>query len=213
YKLIEVKVTGEQTYVQEDIVKASGLQIGDSVNDESFKQATQKLGETGLFTDVSYSYSFSAAGAKLTLQVKENDKLIPLIFDNFPWFSDQELIGRIHQDMPLFRGKVPVDGGIIDQVADVIAALVAAKNPQFHVNYLRSGESGGPVDSILFSVAGAAIHIRNVSFPGAGEGRAPELTAVSKKIQGAQYTRTNLSKFAKFEVRPIYREEGFFDVE
>jgi outer membrane protein assembly factor BamA len=212
YKLTEIKVTGNKDYSPEDIVKASGLQLGDKVNEESFKEATQKLGETGLFTNVEYSYSYSAAGTKLTLQVKENEKLIALTFDNFPWFSDQELIDKVHQDIPLFRGKVPLDGGIIDQVADVIAALIAAKNPQFHVNYLRAGEAGGPIDSIVFSVTGADIRIRNLDFPGAGEERKGELAKAAKKIQGGEYTRTILSKYAKFDVQPIYLRQGFLKV-
>jgi outer membrane protein assembly factor BamA len=213
YKLIEVKVTGNQEYSPEDIVRASGLQIGESVNEDSFKQASQKLGETGLFTDVAYSFSYSAGGTKLSLQVKENEKLIPLVFDNFPWFSDQELIDKVHHDIPLFHGRVPLDGVIVDQVADIIAALIAAKNPQFHVNYLRSGEAGGPIDSIVFSVNGANIRIRNVEFPGAAEERKPDLAATAKKIQGAEYTRTVLAKYAKFDVRPIYLRQGFLKVD
>jgi outer membrane protein assembly factor BamA len=212
YKLIDIKVVGQQDYSPQDIVKASGLQIGDSVNEDTFKQATQKLGETGLFTDVEYSYSYSAVGTKLTLQVKENDKLIPLLFDNFPWYSDQELIDKVHQNIPLFRGKVPIDGQIIDDVADVIAALIAAKNPQYHVNYLRSGEAGGPVDTIVFSVNGANIRVRSVAFPGAAEEHKPQLAATAKKIQGGDYSRTVVSKYAKFDVRPIYLQQGFLKV-
>ena len=146
------------------------------------------------------------------LQVKENDKLIPLVFDNFPWYTDQELIDKVHQDIPMFRGKVPVDGGMIDQVADLVAALLAAKNPQFHVNYLRSSEAGGPVESILFSVNGANIRIRNVEYPGAGKGPQEQLVAAAKKIQGAEYTRTVLAKYAESEVRPIYLKQGYLKV-
>jgi len=213
YKLTAIKVTGSNTYSPEDVIKASGLQIGDNVTEDRFKEATQKLGETGLFTDVEYSYSYSGAGTKLVLQVKENDKLIPLVFDNFPWYTDQELIDKVHQDIPMFRGKVPVDGGIIDQVADLIAALLAAKNPQFHVNYLRSGEMNGPIDAIVFSVNGANIRIRNVEYPGAGGSRQTELATAAKKLQGAEYTRTVLAKYAKYDIRPIYLKQGFLKVE
>jgi outer membrane protein assembly factor BamA len=212
YKLIEVKVTGNKDYSAQEIINATGLQMGENVNEESFKEATQKLGSTGLFTDVAYSYSYSAAGTKLVLQVKENEKLIPLIFDNFPWFSDQELIDKVHQQIPLFRGKVPVDGEIIDQVADVIAAIIAEKKPEYHVNYLRAGESGGPIDSIVFSVNGANMRIRNVEFTGASEERKPELAASAKKIQGGDYSRTIVSKYAKYDVQPIYLRQGFLKV-
>ena len=64
YKLIALKVTGTARYTDKEILAASGLQIGQNAADGDFKEAAQRLGDSGLFSDVAYSYSFSDAGVK-----------------------------------------------------------------------------------------------------------------------------------------------------
>ena len=209
YKLTAIKITGTTQYKPEDIVRASGLEVGQNVSEENFKQATQRLGETGLFTDVAYSYAFSPAGTKLELQVKDNDQLVPMVFDNFPWFSDQELIEKIRTQIPLFSGKLPLDGSVIDQVADLIAAIMNEHNPRFHVQYLRTAESGGPIQALVFSVNGTQIRIHSVDYPGAAAAQISALEAATQKILGGEYLRSGVQLFAKFDLRPIYLKQGF----
>lgn len=211
YKLISVKVAGTDRYSSDAIATASGLHIGENVNEDSFKEATEKLGATGLFTNIAYSYSFSPFGTKLELQLTENKQLVPIRFDNFAWYTDQELIDKVRASLPLFQGQVPVAGGLIDQVGDVIDGLVAQRNPQFHVKYLRAAESedGGPVQDVVFSVTGPQFRIRNVEFPGASATHVAGLATVAKKLRDAEYLRSGLALFAKFDAQPIYQKEGF----
>lgn len=210
-KLISVKVTGTDRYTSEAITAASGLRLGESVNEESFREATQKLGATGLFTDIAYSYSFSAAGTKLELRVTENKQLVPVVFDNFAWYTDQELIEKVRASVPLFQGQVPVGRGLVDQVGDVIEGLLVQRNPEFHVKYLRAAESadGSPIQEVVFSVTGPQFRIRNVDFPGASASHLAALATAAKKLHDAEYQRSGLALFAKFDAQPIYRKEGF----
>ena len=55
YKLIAVKVTGTTRYTDKEILAASDLQIGQNAADGDFKEVVQRLGDSGLFSDVSYS--------------------------------------------------------------------------------------------------------------------------------------------------------------
>src|SRR5882757_5372425 len=79
YRLIELKVTGSQRYTEKEILPASGLVLGQNVVEADFKEASRRLGDTGLFSDIAYSFAYSAAGTKLELQLTDLDdsKLIP----------------------------------------------------------------------------------------------------------------------------------------
>jgi len=107
YKLTEIKVTGTKRYTPDQIVAFSGLRRGENVSEENFKDIVQRLGETGMFTNVAYSFSFSPTGTKVEFQLADNDKLVPVEFDNFVWFSDQALIEKMQKYVPLFRGEMP----------------------------------------------------------------------------------------------------------
>ena len=51
-KLTALKVTGTARYTDKEILAASGLQIGQNAADGDFKEAAQRLGDSGLFNDV-----------------------------------------------------------------------------------------------------------------------------------------------------------------
>src|SRR6202041_2495845 len=78
-RLTALKVTGTTRYTDKEMLAASGLQIGQLAADGDFKEAVQRLGNSGLFTGVIYSYTSSAAGMKLELQLSDIDdsKLVP----------------------------------------------------------------------------------------------------------------------------------------
>src|SRR5580704_15031895 len=110
FKLISIKTTGTKRYTSDEVIAASGLQIGETVSEDDFKKAARVLGETGAFGDVLYSFEYSADGTKLELQVQDADRFVPVRFDNLVWFSDQELLDQLHAAVPLFQGQLPVGG-------------------------------------------------------------------------------------------------------
>jgi outer membrane protein assembly factor BamA len=65
FKLISIKTTGTKRYKSEEVIAATGLQLGQTVSEDDFKKAARILGETGAFGDVLYSFQYSADGAKL----------------------------------------------------------------------------------------------------------------------------------------------------
>jgi len=65
-----------------------------------------RLGDTGAFSDVGYTFSYSGMGTKLEFQVVDADKFLPAHFEDFVWFSDQELHARLKRHVPLFNGEI-----------------------------------------------------------------------------------------------------------
>src|SRR5205823_4118998 len=120
-------VTGLNHFKEVQVIAASGLKLGDLAGEEQFEQAAQKLGETGLFSNLTYKYQYSTAGCNLDMEVAENDKLVPITFDNFVWFSDDELIDRLRSRLPLFEGRVPGAGKLADQVGQALKQVLDDK--------------------------------------------------------------------------------------
>jgi len=123
-QLISVTATGSKRYQENDIVAASGLQLGTTVVEDDFKKAARRLGDLGVFADVAYNFSYSSAGTKLVLHVTDNEKFVPVRFEDFVWFSDEELLKRIKERAPMFNGEVPLSGNLADRVSDVLQALL-----------------------------------------------------------------------------------------
>ena len=208
-QLIGVKVTGSKRFAEQDIVAATGLQLGTPVNEDDFKRAARRLGDTGVFTDITYSYSYSSAGTKLEFHVVDADKFVPVRFEDFVWFSDADLLHRIKEHAPLFDGELPLSGRLPEEVSDVLQAMLVEKSIPGHVEYERVGKSDGPVEAILYRVADVLIQIRDVEFVGAGEAELPALTAASKRVFEREYSRTVLRSLIEKQLLPVYYSRGY----
>src|SRR3984885_16152256 len=138
YRLIAVKVTGSKRFTQEDVAAASGLPIGTIAHEEDFKKAARQLGETGAFGDITYTYSYSSAGTELELHLTDADKFVPAHFADFVWFTDDELLRKLHGRLPLFNGELPTHGRLPDQVSDVLQALLVENHIPGLVEYART---------------------------------------------------------------------------
>jgi outer membrane protein assembly factor BamA len=211
-KLIALKATGTARYTDKEILAASGLQLGQDAADGDFKEAVRHLGDSGLFGDIAYSYSSSSAGVKLELQLTDTDKskLVPVQFENFVWFTDDELRTAVERRVPLFKQLVPLTGNLPDGVSEALQAILTEKRLPGRVNYLREGdESGGPLHAIVYRVEEAVIRIRAFEFPGASPEQAALLATAARRSIGASYERSALAAVAKFDLLPVYLQRGY----
>ena len=212
YRLIALKVTGTACYTDKEILAASGLQMGQNAADGDFKEAVRRLGDSGLFTEVAYSYSSSSAGTRLELQLADTDKrkLVPAHFENFVWFSDDELRTALQSRVSLFKQLLPVAGNLPDRVSEALQAILTEKQFPGRVDFLRNAEeSSGTLSAIDYRVEEISIRIRGVEFPGASPEQTALLTAAAHRLTGAEYGRSSLAAVAKFDLLPVYLQRGY----
>jgi outer membrane protein assembly factor BamA len=214
-KLVALKATGTTRYTDKEILAASGLQLGQDAADGDFKEAVRHLGDSGLFGDIAYSYSSSSAGVKLELRLTDTDqsKLVPAQFENFVWFTDDELRTAAERRVPLFKQLLPLKGNLPDQVSEALQAILTEKSLPGRVNYMREGdESGGPLHAIVYRVEEVGIRIRGFEFPGASPEQAALLATAARRSIGASYERSALAAVAKFDLLPVYLQRGYLKV-
>jgi outer membrane protein assembly factor BamA len=207
--LIAIKVTGSKRFPEEAIAAATGLQMGTAVDDDDFKKAARRLGDTGVFTEIGYTFSYSSAGTKLELHVTDAAKFVPVHFEDFVWFSDAELRTRVTQFAPLFDGEVPLFGRMADQVSDVLQAMLVENSIPGHVEFLRTGKADGPVESINYHVTDVLIQVRKIEFTGAAEAETPALEAASERLPDREYSRVRLAQLVQKQLLPVYYARGY----
>jgi len=214
-KLVAIKITGTERYTEKEILAASGLELGQTAGDGDFKEAVQRLGNTGLFSNVSYSYSYSPAGTRLELQLVDTDKskLVPAHYENFVWFTDADLTGEVQRRVPLFKQMLPLAGSLPDEVSEALQAILNARRLPGKVDYLRQSKSGaGEAEDLIgiaYKVEDASFYIHDAEFPGAGPDQLPPLKAAARKLKGAEYVRSSLAVVANVDYLPVYLQRGY----
>ena len=208
-QLIAIKVVGSKRFPEAAIAAATALQLGTPVIDDDFKKAARNLGDTGVFTDIAYSFSYSSAGTKVEFHVTDIDKFVSARFEDFVWFSDGELHRRIKEHVPLFDGELPLSGRMPDEVSDVLQAMLVENAIPGHVEYKREGKQDGPVEAITYSVSDVVVRVQNIEFTGAGDAERPALHAAAQRLPEHQYSRSRLNLLVQHQLLPVYHARGY----
>jgi outer membrane protein assembly factor BamA len=209
YQLVAIKVTGSQRYKPEDIAAATGMQIGQTVHEEDFRGAVRVLGDSGAFSDVAFSFDYSAKGTKGEFHVKDSPDFVPARFENFVWFSNRDLAEKLHARIPLFHGELPIRGDLADQVSLALQALLIEEKVEGRADYARVAVEGGPTEAFDFSVTGRPITIRDVKFEGADPILLPMLQTAAKKLGGNEYSRKAIRAEGEKSFLRFYLQRGY----
>ena len=205
FALSKVTTSGSKRFAEADIVKATGLKVGGRVTADDLKQAADRLGQSAVFAQASYSFN----GETADFTVVDAEQFVPASFENFIWFSDADLIQLVHSSVPLFLGDLPLAGNLSDQVAVVLDAILKEKGIQGHtLSALQSSPAGQPL-AMQFHIEGVSENIAEIRFPGAAPERLPRLQAAVKGLLGAKYFKSPVAEQVKRAVSPIYGKLGY----
>src|SRR5271156_1971258 len=85
--LDSLEVIGSKRFSSGQIVATMGMRPGIMVNRDDLQGAADRLGALGVFSKVQYRFSTMETGVRVTYEVTD-DPAVPVVFDNFPWFTD-----------------------------------------------------------------------------------------------------------------------------
>jgi len=212
-KLLSLKVIGSTRYSEKEILGASGLKLGQEAAQGEFQEAAQRLGKSGLFSSVVFSFSYNDTGVKVEFQLVDNQniKFLPARFENFVWFNDAELHSFLEERVPLFKDSMlPSSGALADRVNENLQSLVSGRGLPGRVDYLReSNLDGSELTAIVFRIEEVSIHIRNVEFPGGSPEQVEFLEKGAHQLIDAEYFRSKLAAVAQFDLLPLLQRRGY----
>lgn len=208
-RLAKIEFQGLERLKEEQAIAASGLKIGQAIDVDILDNASQNLINSGLFKKLSSRYHVDNGQVTVTFTVEEAAGAgVPVVFDNFVWFSEEELLAGIRRDVPAFDGTAPESGTLVDQIARSLERLLKERNIQGQVEYNVSADASGRNAKQIFSVTGVPMRLCSISFPGASGIEERELVKSSKPLMANDYSQEFVTEFAKSNLIPLYREKG-----
>src|ERR1700678_4597246 len=117
-----VEVTGSTRFTSKEIIGALGLRTGTAISREGLQQIADKLSALGTFATVNYHFNTVATGVRVTYEVTDAI-MLPVAFDNFPWFTDQELANALKSSGILFNGAPPAAGAVAGAAGGALSEL------------------------------------------------------------------------------------------
>jgi len=207
-KLSKIEFAGLDRVKYEDALAKSGLAVGQTADVDAIDAAASRLMESGLFKNLSYQIKGTADNATLTFNVVELQGGLPVVFDNFVWFTDEQLTEAVRKRVPNFAGLAPESGGASEQIKRALEDLLRENKLQGTVEYMSQVEPGKKPE-VIFSVKGSGLRVCKLSFSGSRAFTEEALVQKSGALFSEDYSRMFASAFVESNLLPLYHERGY----
>lgn len=205
--IASIKLAGSKKFPPDQVIAASGLKIGDVVTAQQIQDATNRLANLGIFSAVNFRYT--AAGSAINLEFQITDApTYPVVFDNMPWLTNEEIAGAIRTKVGLFTGEAPDGGTMVDAMTDVVEDLLSAKGIKGEVTHQLVGAPVGDGMVMQFHVDGPPLRVQSVQFGDPLAEESEKLKDRVSDIKGQHYSLFAAELFDLEQVRPLYAEKG-----
>jgi outer membrane protein insertion porin family len=211
FPLVQVNVSGSQRYSPAAIISALGFRIGQQATQDQLQAGSQTLANSGLFSVVQFRFGWAGNGVVANYELTDSPQLVPVGFENFVWFTPNELATAIKKNLPLFTGVVPLAGTFRDEVTSALQKILKEKSINGQVTSIPHGALNGPIEAMLFRVDGHPIKVTNTDFPGADHADKLSLTEIGKYVGNTNYEKSIAEGYIHSRLQDIYENIGFLN--
>lgn len=207
-RLASVEITGSSRFHSDEIATAASLRVGADVTRDDLQRAADFLARLGPFATVKYRYADSEAGVRADYQVTDAPA-VPVSFDNFPWFTDDEITAALKVSVPLFDGTAPANGTILDALSDALETLLIKRGTPIRVSHQLTAAPFGDGQTQVFRAEDLKVTMAGIEF---SDSLAQSDRAIQQRLPdlvGKPYSRMAVELFEFEQVRPVYLAHAF----
>jgi len=204
----QIVVDGAKRFSRSQIASASGLTVGQTADAAALDAAANRLSETGAFSEVGYRFQTLNGKKTVTFHVVEEPNTMTCAFDNFVWFAPPEIDGAIRAEVPLYDGRVPLDGNLSKAVAAALEHLMATRHIGATVGLMPTGKLGSAPTQFLYSARGNVPVIASVEYLG-GPLDASAFSIATERLQGHPFSTAYSRSIAENDLGVIYQNHGY----
>ena len=206
FVVAEVHASGSH-YSGTQIAATIGLKPGDAFEQQQLQEIADRLTRLGVFSRVNFRFNAKDKRAVVNFDLQDAP-VVPVMFENFPWFTDQELSDEIRRAVPLFDGGAPLDGTLLNDITMALSAKLAARGIKANVEHALVAAPVGDEMIMQFRQDGPAFTISSLAFSDPLAQNSEKLHDRIGDLIGKSFSRFAIELFEQEEVRPLYLSAG-----
>ena len=203
----EVHASGSHRYSDAQIAATAGLKPGDPISNQTLQDISDELAQLGVFSRVSFRFTAKNNRATVNFDL-EDAPIVPVMFENFPWFTDQELSDEIRRAVPLFDGGAPRGGSLIDEITAALSAKLASRGIKANIEHSLLTEPSSDEEIMQFRQDDVNFTIASLSFGDSAAQNSEKIHDRMSDLVGKKFSRFAIELFEAEQLRPIYLTAG-----
>jgi outer membrane protein assembly factor BamA len=201
-----IQFQGDPEYTNQELLLAAGLKGGSVYTTAEMNNHAKLLMDSGVFDHLTYKFD----GVDLIYTLNPSSTLYPIRLENLPLAGGPDLDAKLHALMPLYHGKVPADGTLLDGVRAALEQMLATQGINATITATPFGEAGTRnLSAMNFSIAAPPVEIGTLQIQGVSAAFKAKVNSVADKQTGTAFDTTNSAANLVQAFTSLYAEEGY----
>lgn len=203
-----IQFVGAPEYSSQDLLAAAGLKPGEALTSAEMAEHAQRLIDSGLFDNLTYKFD----GQNLVFQLTPSTQLFPIVLENLPLTPGKDLDEKLHSLFPLYYGKVPADGPLLEGVRKTLEQMLAAQGLETTVKAVPFTDPvQQKITAMEFSILIPSVVLGAVRLDAASPAPPIEVQDILSRLSGAAYDRQGSPNQIETGLLNYYHDRGFLD--
>jgi outer membrane protein assembly factor BamA len=204
-----IQFKGDPEYSTEELLSAAGLKGGETLDYAGMNERSKRLMDTGMFASLMFKFD----GQDLIFQMTPADQLVPVHLDNLPITSGADLDAKLHKQFPLYHGKVPSEGGLLDQVRGALESMLGAEGIKATVLAAPGADNRTHhLKAMHFSLANPPVEVNVKEFTGASKELEEKLHAIALEAAKIPFDTDSSAGNIEQAFTIFYQDRGYAGV-
>lgn len=197
---------GAPEYSSQELLAAAGLKKGVLLTSAEMKDHTKLLLDSGLFDNITFTFN----GVDLVFSLIPSTSLYNVRIENLPLAPGKELESKLHEKLPLYHGKVPSEGSMLEGIRSALTEMLAAVGIKSGVTVTPYSPTGqDKATAINFRISDSPVQVGSLQIEGVSPAMQAKVQAVSASSAKAPFDTENTAGSLERAFISLYEDEGY----
>ena len=201
-----IQFQGDSEYSDAELLAAAGLKKGVVLGYSEMQDFTQRLLATGAFLSVAFKFD----GQDLIFTLTPSADLYPIRLENLPLTPGADLDAKLHEQVPLYHGKVPTEGGLTDEVRAALEKMLADEGLQATVVATSAADPfTHKATTVSYSITVPQVNVVVAHIDGVSDAFQTRVQAVLNKATKNPFGTMDSADNIERAVEQFYGDQGY----
>ena len=201
-----IQFQGDPEYTSQELLDAAGLKTGVVLSYTDMQDYSKRLLDSGVFASVAFKFD----GVDLTFMLAPSTDLYPVRLENLPLTPGAELDAQLHEQVPLYHGKVPTEGGINDDIRPALEKMLAAEGLQATVMATASPTEGThKTGAVTYSISAPPVAVGIAHVDGVSDAYRARVQAVAVEAAKDPFSTADSAANLERVIEQFYGDQGY----
>jgi len=208
YQPKTIQFTGDPEYSTAELLAASGLKKGAGYTVDQLNEHTKLLMDSGVFQDIAFTFN----GQDLVFKIIPATVMFPPRLENLTLPQGKELDDKLRARFPLYHGKIPTEGSLLDGIRKEFEEELKAKGIQATILAAPYTDTSiGKITAIGFTIINPAMRIGEIQLDGASAELAAKARLAAAASIGSTYSDEGSANKLETSLINYYGELGYLE--